>query len=299
MPELPEVETMRRGILGVVGTTIESIDQPKSHLQSIDFTPSFPALRKRLCGRTIADVGRCGKRVLLHLDDTSIVVIEPRMAGLVLVSNPPTSLHVRVIFSLDRPAPLETGPTELMFWDKRGLGKVRLLAPTEVEQVLGPEKIGPDALIISPETLRERLRKSQRPIKVALLDQKAVAGIGNLYASEILHRAGVDPRVSCNRLSVPQWQRIVYWTRAVLNEAIEYEGSTLSDGTYRNALNDPGGYQNHHRVYDRGDEQCRQCHEGIIQRFVQAQRSTYFCPNCQQRRGLHPRVPDPKLYDAT
>ena len=151
-------------------------------------------------------------------------------------------------------------------------------------------KLGVDALLITADQLRERLGSSRRAIKVALLDQSAVAGIGNLYAAEILFLAGVDPRARCDRLSRQQWDRIQLATKEVLDEAIVHEGSTLNDGTYRNALNASGGYQNHHRVYDRADSQCPRCSSGRIRRIVQAQRSTFFCANCQRKSGLHDSV---------
>ena len=107
---------------------------------------------------------------------------------------------------------------------------------------------------MTAELFRERLGGSKRAVKVALLDQRAVAGIGNLYASEILHLAGIHPAARCDKLTRAQWQAIADATHAVLEAAIRYEGSTLGDGTYRNALNQAGGYQNHHRVYDRAGE---------------------------------------------
>ena len=119
-------------------------------------------------------------------------------------------------------------------------------------------------------------------IKVALLDQKAVAGIGNLYASELLYVAGIHPEKKCRLLSKTQWAAIIDATRSVLNQAIEHEGSTLSDGTYRNALNQAGSYQNHHRVYDRKGLACFHCGGEIIRR-VHAQRSTFFCKTCQRK----------------
>jgi len=128
-----------------------------------------------------------------------------------------------------------------------------------------------------------RLSASRRAIKVALLDQRAVAGIGNLYASEILHVAGIHPARRCDRLTRAQWQAIADATHGVLEEAIRYEGSTLGDGTYRNALNREGGYQNHHRVYARAGRQCPSCRSSEIKRIVQAQRSTFFCPQCQRK----------------
>ena len=155
---------------------------------------------------------------------------------------------------------------------------------------------------ITVEQLRRNLRPSRRMIKVALLDQTAVAGIGNLYAAEILFVAGVDPRTRCDKLSGPQWGRIHQAIARVLGEAIEHEGSTLSDGTYRNAMNHEGNYQNYHRVYDREDLNCDRCSAGVIRRIVQAQRSTFFGPVCQRKTGRHLSIGQidvsPQLSDA-
>jgi formamidopyrimidine-DNA glycosylase len=115
-----------------------------------------------------------------------------------------------------------------------------------------------------------------------LLDQKVVAGVGNLYASEILHRIGLDPRQGADSLTSSQWQMLHAAMLDILQTAIRYEGSTLGDGTYRNALNQDGSYQNHHQVYDREGELCLTCGRGTILRIVQAQRATFFCTECQR-----------------
>jgi formamidopyrimidine-DNA glycosylase len=285
LPELPEVETMCRGIAPIVGSRVVAAERPPCDRRRILVEPPVGTIDARLRGHRIESIGRRGKRVLIRIDDGQVIVIEPRMTGLVLLAQPPTTEHLR--FRLV----LEGGPCdELLFWDRRGLGTVRLLTREQSERLLGDDKLGPDALDVNAPTLRDRLGSSRRAIKVALLDQKAVAGIGNLYAAEILHLAGVDPRARCDRLSGPQWQRIASAIGDVLRDAILHEGSTLSDGTYRNALNQDGSYQNLHRVYDREGEVCRRCGEGVIRRIVQAQRSTFFCPHCQKRVGKHPAI---------
>ncbi|WP_417734108.1 bifunctional DNA-formamidopyrimidine glycosylase/DNA-(apurinic or apyrimidinic site) lyase [Rosistilla oblonga] len=286
MPELPEVETMRRGILPIVGATISSVQRPPCHCRPISIKPRIDHLDRRASGRTIADIDRLGKRVVIHLDDGQAIVIEPRMSGLVLLADPPGIEHLRLRIELN-------GVThrELLFWDRRGLGTVRLLSAEELKTLV-TERLGPDALQITTDQLRGALRASRRAIKVALLDQSVVAGIGNLYAAEILHLAGVDPRTRCDQLSGPQWQRIQAAIGQILETAIRHEGSTLSDGTYRNALNDPGNYQSQHQVYDRADQTCYRCDRGPITRIVQAQRSTFYCPTCQQKRGLHESLAD-------
>jgi formamidopyrimidine-DNA glycosylase len=157
-----------------------------------------------------------------------------------------------------------------------------LLSPDEYEAAYGLDTLGPDALVMTAELYRERLGNSQRAVKVGLLDQKAVAGIGNLYASEILHLAGVGPQRTCRSLKLKQWEAIAAAALEVLKTAIRYEGSTLSDGTYRNALNKSGGYQNEHRVYAKAGHPCPRCLSATIERIVQAQRSTFHCPRCQK-----------------
>jgi formamidopyrimidine-DNA glycosylase len=278
MPELPEVETMCRGILGVVGARIAAAERVPCALRPILVQPAPAVFRRRAVGRRVTAIDRIGKRVVLRLDSGDAIILEPRMTGLVLASAPPDEEHVR--FRLR----FAGGQLrQVLYWDRRGLGSVRLLSPRQVQQQLGTEKLGPDALTITADALGAGLQHSRRPIKVALLDQRVLTGIGNLYASEILHVAGIHPQQRCHRLSRPAWQRLHAAMWQVLAEAIRYEGSTLSDGTYRNVLNNPGSYQQHHRVYDRAGERCPMCADGIVRRIVQAQRSTFFCPRCQRR----------------
>ncbi len=278
MPELPEVETMRRGILPIVGSCIRDIQRPRCEKRPIVIAPRIDVLRRRAVGRTIVAIERVGKRVVVRIDSDDALIFEPRMTGLVLLAAPPTTEHLRLRVVLSG-----GGHEELLFWDRRGLGVVRFVGPDEFDKLYGEGKLGPDALKLSPQILRERLGQSRREVKVALLDQRAIAGIGNLYASEILHLAGIHPCQTCDRLSKSQWEKIHLATLEVLETAIRYEGSTLGDGTYRNALNQNGSYQNQHRVYDRAGDACPSCGRAIVERIVQAQRSTFFCGRCQRR----------------
>lgn len=276
MPELPEVETMRRGVLRALGGLIEAVDRPPCRQKPIRIQPAWPSLRRRVCGQRIVAVDRAGKRLALVLQSGDRLVFEPRMTGLVSVQQPPDGRYLRLRLRLgDSPVPA------VWFWDRRGLGSVRLLSPQTYEQQLGRQRLGPDALDLTPRLLAERLAHSRREIKVALLDQRALAGIGNLYASEILHVARIHPRARCDALSATHWRRLHAAIVHVLQEAIAYEGSTLADGTYRTALNRAGQYQNHHRVYDRAGQRCPTCRRESIVRIVQAQRSTFYCPRCQ------------------
>ncbi len=278
MPELPEVETMRRGIAPVVGGRIVSAERVPCRRKPISIRPRIDCFGRRTRGAKILATDRIGKRVVLRLDTDDVIVFEPRMTGLVLLAEPPDASYLRFRLGL---VGVKAG--ELLYWDRRGLGNVRLYESRELAAAFGPSRLGPDALVITAEQLRSRLAGCRRAIKVALLDQSVVAGIGNLYAAEILHVAGIHPDSRCCELSLVRWRRIVAATRAVLEQAIRYEGSTLSDGTYRNALNRDGTFQNHHRVYAKTDESCRTCGRGKIRRIVQAQRATFFCPWCQRR----------------
>jgi formamidopyrimidine-DNA glycosylase len=284
MPELPEVETMRRGLLPVVGRKITALEDLGCPRKPISITPRLDRIAKRLVGSKIDRVDRLGKRLVVVASTGDRLVIEPRMTGLVLLADPPDPLYLRFKVVLAC-----RSPKAFYFWDRRGLGTVRLYSQQEYAAALGPPKLGPDALTMTAEVYRERLAGSKRAIKVALLDQQVTAGIGNLYASELLHVAAVHPAKRCDQLTRSEWQRLADAAVAVLEEAIAHEGSTLGDGTYRNALNKAGGYQNLHRVYAKGGQPCGQCGTAI-KRIVQAQRSTFFCANCQpKRRGRQVR----------
>jgi len=276
MPELPEVETMRRGIEPVVGARILKAGRTHCTRKPITIWPNDRTAKRRVEGQQITGTGRRGKRVLVHLENECTIVFEPRMTGLVLLSDPPTMEHLRFQLKLNK-----TKTPTLQYWDRRGLGSVHVFTPDELEEHLGPGRLGPDALAVTPEILVGIFKNTRRPIKVALLDQVALAGVGNLYASEILFRAGVHPKKRCSAMSQQQWLLVHTAMQDILTDAIKHEGSTLSDGTYRNALNDPGGYQNQHQVYDREGHPCPCCKKTSIERIVQAQRSTFFCKHCQ------------------
>ena len=305
MPELPEVETMRRGVASIAGCTIRDCRKPRSRLQSIEMTPDFRSFRRRAIGRTIAVVGRVGKRIVLKLDSHDRIVIEPRMSGSVILADPRDRTHLRLILDLVPPpiSPRRTAgkplaashtpptdanlrerllsapPKQLLFWDQRGLGVVRLVTPAEFDSRYGADRVGPDALRISAAELRKRLETSRRAVKVAMLDQKALAGIGNIYASETLHLAGIHPGSPCNKLTPRQWTKLHAAMGKVLHEALRRQGSTLADNVYTAPDGKPGKYA--FRVYQRHGHPCPRCGQANIERIVQAQRSTFFCPACQ------------------
>lgn len=280
MPELPEVETMVRGIRpSVEGRQIISVRACPCERRPMVIEPTLKIIDRRVRGETVVSVRRRAKRVLLELSSGDTFVIEPRMTGLMLLDEPPSEAHLRVEWQLQGPDDV----THLWFWDRRGLGTIRLLDPAQIEEALGPGRLGPDALETSEQQWLELCGRTTSVIKIALLDQKRIAGIGNLYASEILHQARISPEARACDLKPAQIRRMAAATTEILQTAIRYEGSTLSDGTYRNALNKSGGYQSAHRVYDREGKTCLTCERGTIVRIVQGQRSTFYCRVCQRR----------------
>lgn len=277
MPELPEVETMCRGIAAIVGRQIAAVQQPACAYRPIAMRPAAAEIHAALKGQRVTCVSRLGKRVLIHTREHALI-LQPKMTGLVVLDQPPDPEHVRLqIDFAGRPR------LRLQFWDRRGLGTVELLAQDEIESRIIAGRLGADALSISAAEFAQQLASTHRAIKVALLDQRLIAGIGNLYASEMLHVARIHPATPSDEIKPAKVAKLFAAMREILQTAIEHEGSTLSDGTYRNALNDPGRYQNHHLVYDRAGLPCPSCGRGQIVRIVQAQRSTFYCPVCQRQ----------------
>lgn len=276
MPELPEVETMCRGIQKICGRTIASVSKPTCRYRPIAIKPSFAKIRRCLESQRVTKISRLGKRVLIHTADHSLI-LQPKMTGLVSLEDTPDDTHNRLRIDFEGSPKLK-----LLFWDRRGLGTVEMLLGNEVEDRIVNGKLGPDALDITFADFQDRLCSTKRAVKVALLDQKLLAGVGNLYASEMLHVSRIHPTQSSSQLSRKRLRLLYTTMQDILLSAIEHEGSTLSDGTYRTAINDPGSYQNQHLVYDRAGLPCPSCSKGQIERIVQAQRSTFFCPRCQK-----------------
>lgn len=280
MPELPEVETMCRGIACFCGEIIATTQFPRYTRRPSLIEPRPRTMATKLHRSRIMDITRLGKRAVLRIQHNetpvdSFLIFEPRMTGLLLRVSPPTQQHVRLAITTRE-------KQRLIFWDQRGLGTITLIDKSTFEARFGSNALGPDALAITGVALRTKIHSSRRCIKVALLDQKILAGVGNIYASEILHEAKVDPRTRCHRLSQTTCDRIATACSRILHHAIKMEGSSIGDETYRTADNRPGRYQRFHKVYGRSDNKCFQC-ETKIQRVVQAQRSTFFCPQCQRR----------------
>lgn len=277
MPELPEVETMRRHLAGLIGAKIVEVIRPRSGLRPIKFRPSYRAFRQAAIGSEITGLGRLGKRLVIELagpENEKAIVFEPRMTGLVTLESPPDEKHVRVVFVLEG-----SSCPVLHFWDARGLSVLQIMDLLELQALA--TRLGPDALHVSGDYLQAKLGNSSKPVKLGLMDQAVLAGIGNLYASEILFFAKIHPATPCRAVDAAGWRRIARGIRQVLRAAIDAQGSTLEDGTYRNPQGEVGRYQFSHYVYQKDGQICPRCRRGIIGRIKQGGRSSFFCPVCQ------------------
>ena len=273
MPELPEVETIRRDLEPrTVGRTIERVQV----LLSSVLLDSARKLRRALEGETVAAVRRWGKVLIVDFAGGQSLLIHPRMTGQVILCDEGCeSDYPRVLFHLS------DGHT-LAYSDCRALGKLELCPTDALGSSRSLRNFGPDALACEGlDALVEAASRRRIPIKVLLLDQSVLAGIGNIYASEVLHVARVDPAVPACDLTRRQLGRVRRGVREVLEAAIEARGTTFSD--YRTGLGTPGEYAGSLRVYGREGERCvrRRC-AGTIVRTAQAQRSTFHCPRCQR-----------------
>lgn len=283
MPELPEVETVRRGLAeAVTGRRIERVEVGRDRVVR---RTSAAALIGGLTGRVILAAERRGKYLLCPLDDGAVLMVHLRMSGQLLVAEPaaPRPPHTHVVASLS--ALGDRAPTELWFVDPRTFGEVVVFDPANVA-VEVPElaRLGPDPIAepFTRRSLRRALRTRSRRLKPLLLDQSIIAGIGNIYADEILHAARLRPTRRSDQLSLAAEARLHGAVTSVLGAAIEAGGSTLRDAQYVDLLGASGSFQEQHRVYGRGGQRCLTCGIGRIRRVVEGQRSTHFCPWCQR-----------------
>ena len=266
MPELPEVETIvRRFAPDLVGRRILnfSADWPRQ------LQPSRAAVQKALKGRVIGVLGRRGKHILMPLDDGRHLLIHLKMSGrLAFVDEEHRPSHVRARFLLD-------DGRELRVVGARKFGRLRLVDQVdEALAHLGPEPLDPS---LKPARLRTRL-DSKRPLKALLLDQERLAGLGNIYSDESLHRARLHPLRPGASLDAQEAARLLRAIRQVLDLAIRQCGTSL-DWIY------PGGkMQDYLKVYGRSGQPCPGCRQPI-EKIRVAQRSTHFCPRCQPGPG--------------
>ena len=283
MPELPEVETVKAGLAPVMEGAVIA----RAEVNRPDLRWPFPdGMADRLTGKRVLGLRRRSKYILADLDSGETLLIHLGMSGRMLISghtvgdfhhdHPAPAKHDHVVFHMDSGA-------RITFNDARRFGAMDLM-PTAAQddhwliRDLGPEPLGNG---FNETYLIQRLRDRNTPIKSALLDQRIVAGLGNIYVCEVLYRAGINPQRKAGQISAKRVGTLVPLIREVLTEAIAAGGSSLRD--YRQADGELGYFQHVFQVYDREGADCLTpgC-EKKIQRIVQSGRSSFYCPQCQR-----------------
>jgi formamidopyrimidine-DNA glycosylase len=288
LPELPEVETVRRGLAPV----LEGAVIAKAQVNRPDLRWPFPAhMAERLTGARVDRLRRRSKYILADLSTGETLIIHLGMSGRMIISAGETLRAAPGVFHHAHPAPekhdhvvLDTeAGARITFNDARRFGAMDLVPTADAEghwllKDLGPEPLGN---AFHDDHLAQAFRGKRTPVKAALLDQRIVAGLGNIYVCEALHRAHISPLRHAGRIARPRIAHLVAEIRDVLTEAIEAGGSSLRD--YRQADGDLGYFQHNFRAYGREGEPCQtpDC-RGVIRRKVQSGRSSFYCPMCQR-----------------
>ena len=275
MPELPEVETVRRTLVQLVkGKTIAEVEVrwPKM-IKEPDDVQQFELL---LRGQTILDIGRRGKFLLFTLSDF-VMVSHLRMEGRygLFAKEEPMNKHVHVIFRF-------TDGTELRYQDVRKFGTYHLFKPGEELKTKPLVNLGPEPFdeSFTVDVLKQKLQRTNRNIKAALLDQSVVVGLGNIYVDEALFRSNIHPETIASSLTDDQMRTLHREIILTLQDAVEKGGSTVR--SYVNSQGEIGLFQLDIFVYGRNDEPCKKCGT-VIEKSVVAGRGTHICPNCQRK----------------
>ncbi len=269
MPELPEVETVRRSLLPIVGQHIAAVEVFEPRLRR----PVATDFSRRLVGQTIRSIDRRGKYLLFALSSGETLLVHLGMSGALLLQPTGTDRiahdHVRLRLSSDG---------QLTYNDPRRFGLMRVGRRDDLAELrtVGPDPLSTDFAVADLAALA---RGRKKPVKNLLMDQRALGGIGNIYANEILFRARIRPGRQARRLSRRELERLLHATRSVLRHAIRLGGSSISD--YRDGSGQPGYFQLRLQVYDRTGQRCRRCGTAV-RRQVHAGRSSFYCPQCQR-----------------
>ncbi|MCB2058317.1 MAG: bifunctional DNA-formamidopyrimidine glycosylase/DNA-(apurinic or apyrimidinic site) lyase [Novosphingobium sp.] len=271
MPELPEVETTVRGLAGVLdGARLARVETRRADLRR-----PFPAdLVQVMTGAVVTGLGRRAKYGLIHLDRGQTMIFHLGMSGRWRIEPESLGPHDHLVIETD-------SGERLALCDPRRFGSVDLVETARIGSwpafaTLGPEPLG-DGL--SPSKLKSALSGRKAAIKLMLLDQRIVAGLGNIYVCEALFRAGIDPRKAAGAVSGQALARLVPQIKAVIAEAIEAGGSSLRD--YARPDGELGYFSKRFDVYDREGQPCSRC-GAPVKRFAQGGRSTWYCPKCQK-----------------
>ena len=274
MPELPEVETVCRGLVGVLeGRRFAQVEVRRKDLR-IPFPKGFAA---SLTGRKVDRIHRRAKYVLMDLDDGQVLIVHLGMAGRMTIAKRAATpgAHDHVIFTTD-------DGTVVTFNDPRRFGLMTLAARKDLDDHKLFRHLGPDALSESftPESLSKSLKGRKTTIKVAMMDQRLVVGVGNIYACESLYRAGISPKRKAGTVAGARAAALVPAIKQVLKEAIAAGGSSLRDHVQPSG--ELGYFQNAWKVYGREGESCAcGANKAQVKRIVQGGRSTFYCARCQ------------------
>ena len=291
MPELPEVETVRRGLQPVVeGARIDRVEQRRPDLR-FPFPERFPA---RLEGRTVTALGRRAKYLTFHLDDGLTMIAHLGMSGSFRIEKDNSAIvpgefhyerskaeaHDHVAFHLTTPG---GEPATVIFNDPRRFGFMLFAERGELDThpMLAGLGIEPTGNALGGETLADLLAGRNAPLKAALLDQRVIAGLGNIYVSEALWRARLSPRRRAGTVTGQRAERLATAIREVIADAVAAGGSSLRDHIQTDGS--LGYFQHSFSVYDREGEPCPRIEcNGVVRRIVQSGRSTFYCPVCQR-----------------
>jgi formamidopyrimidine-DNA glycosylase len=272
MPELPEVETVRRTLRPALGARIDGVWDSGKGLH-MDRKPPRAALKK-LVGSTIADVRRIGKYLLVDTDGDRSLLVHLGMTGRLRIQRrgEPRAAHTHLV--------LDLGDRELRFSDPRRFGQIDVVVRASERAHPALAVLGPDPLTegIDPVAFHARSRKKKAMLKVFILDQSVIAGVGNIYASEALWRAKLRPTTRAHRLTAASAKRLAAAIDEVLNHALDNGGTSLRD--FVDAHGAEGDNREYLWVYDRAGQPCLRCKTAIRRTILQG-RATYFCPTCQ------------------
>lgn len=301
MPELPEIETVKLQLQQVlIGKIISKIEVLKERTVIGDW--------KAVVGKEVLGIKRKGKVLIVDLTDDVSVAFHFKMTGQLIytpsphpdiplldqgegnsrelfdqriVGGHPTkdftgelpSKHTRVLFHL--------GGGTLYFNDQRLFGWMKVGNTEDINNMSFIEKLGPEIWEIKPEDLEERLKRIKRPVKLAIMDQEILSGVGNIYANDACWVAGIHPQTISNQIPSTKIQKLYEAIKQVLEEGIKYGGATAADAKYIDLHGLGGHYQDHFKVYDRKGEQCLRNDGGVIEKMSLGGRGTYWCPICQ------------------
>ncbi|HBV97282.1 MAG: formamidopyrimidine-DNA glycosylase [Peptococcaceae bacterium BICA1-7] len=274
MPELPEVETVKKSLEGLITGLV--ITEVRLFMPKIVKTPSPTLFSDTLAGKTIKRLGRRGKYLLFHLSDKHTLVIHFRMTGRLVYSPPQTepAKHTHAVFRL-------SNGDELHYTDMRQFGTMALMETDRLDTLSGLKDLGVEPLSeeFSRDYLKKQIKRRRIKIKPLLLDQTFIAGLGNIYADEALHRARINPEKTAANLTAREIALLYRAIREVLEEGIANRGTTFRD--YVDGMGQAGSNKEALRVYDREGKPCLNCGKPIA-RIRLGGRSSYYCPKCQK-----------------